>query len=196
MAWARVSGRVRRLGLAGQIVGTIAAALLAVIAVITLAGPGGSGGGSPAAPVVAANFALPQLGHPGQTVSLAGYAGKPVIVNFFASWCEPCQKETPELASFYRQSHGKTVVIGIDANDTAAKALRFVQAKGVRYPVGVDAHGAGPATSYGVIALPQTFFLDARHRIVKRIYGAVTASELNQGVALMNRPATALSATG
>jgi len=195
-AFSRLSGRVRRLGLAGQIAGTIAAALLAVVAVITLAGQDGTAGTQPENPPTASNFTLPQLGHPDRIVSLAGYAGKPVIVNFFASWCAECQTETPELARFFRQGHGNTVIIGIDANDSTAKALPWIRAKGVTYPVGVDSHGLGPATSYGVNALPQTFFLDAQHRIVKRIYGAVTASDLRQGVALMDHPAAALPTSG
>jgi thiol-disulfide isomerase/thioredoxin len=195
-AFSRLSGRVRRLGLPGQIAGTIAAALLAVVAVVTLAGPGRTAGtGAPARPA-ASNFTLPQLGRPGRIVSLAGYAGKPVIVNFFASWCAECQTETPALARFYRQGHGGTVVIGIDANDSSAKALPWIRGKGVSYPVGVDVHGLGPATAYGVNALPQTFFLDAQHRIVKRIYGAVTASDLRQGAALMDHPAAALPESG
>jgi cytochrome c biogenesis protein CcmG/thiol:disulfide interchange protein DsbE len=195
-AFSRLSARVRRLGLAGQIAGTISAALLAVVAVITLAGQDGTAGTQPQALPTASNFTLPQLGHPHRIVSLAGYAGKPVIVNFFASWCAECQTETPELARFYRQGHGSTVIIGIDANDSSAKALPWIRAKGVSYPVGVDARGLGPATAYGVNALPQTFFLDAQHRIVKRIYGAVTASDLRQGVALMDHPATALPTSG
>jgi cytochrome c biogenesis protein CcmG, thiol:disulfide interchange protein DsbE len=194
--FSRLAGRVRRLGLPGQIAGTIAAALLAVLAVITLAGQDGSAGTQPKTPPTASNFTLPELGHKDRIVSLAGYAGKPVIVNFFASWCAECQTETPELARFYRQSHGSTVIIGIDANDSTAKALPWIRSKGVSYPVGVDAHGLGPATAYGVNALPQTFFLDAQHRIVKRIYGAVTASDLRQGVELMDHPPAALSASG
>jgi cytochrome c biogenesis protein CcmG, thiol:disulfide interchange protein DsbE len=195
-AFSRLSGRVRRLGLAGQIAGTIAAALLAVVAVVTLAGQDGTAGTQPQTLPTASNFTLPQLGRPGRIVSLAGYAGQAVIVNFFASWCAECQTETPELARFYRQGHGSTVVIGIDANDSSAKALPWIRSKGVGYPVGVDAHGLGPATAYGVNALPQTFFLDAQHRIVKRIYGAVTASDLRQGAELMDHPATALPTSG
>ena len=195
-AFSRLSCRVRRLGLAGQIAGTVVAALLAVVAVITLAGPKGTAGTQPKTLPTAPNFTLPQLGRQQRIVSLAGYAGRPVIVNFFASWCAECQTETPELARFYRQGHGDTVIIGIDANDSAARALPWIRAKGVTYPVGVDAHGLGPATSYGVNALPQTFFLDAQHRIVKRIYGAVTASDLRQGVALMDHPAAALPTSG
>lgn len=195
-AFSRLTGRVRRMGLAGQIAGTAAAALLAVVAVITLAGPDGTAGTQPATLPTAPNFTLPQLGRPDRIVSLAGYAGRPVIVNFFASWCAECQTETPELARFFRQGHGNTVIIGIDANDSSAKALPWIRAKGVTYPVGVDSHGLGPATAYGVNALPQTFFLDAQHRIVKRIYGAVTASDLRQGVALMEHPAAALPTSG
>jgi cytochrome c biogenesis protein CcmG/thiol:disulfide interchange protein DsbE len=195
-AFTRLSGRVRRLGLAGQIAGTVVAALLAVVAVITLAGPNGTAGTQPQTLPTAPNFTLPQLGRQQRIVSLAGYAGRPVIVNFFASWCAECQTETPELARFYKQAHGNTVIIGIDANDSSAKALPWIRGKGVTYPVGVDAHGLGPATAYGVNALPQTFFLDAQHRIVKRIYGAVTASDLRQGVALMDDPAKALPTSG
>jgi thiol-disulfide isomerase/thioredoxin len=189
-------GRVRQLGPQGQILGTVLAALLAVVAVITLAGRGGGPAGRPPAAPQSSNFSLPRLGHPGQTVSLAAYAGKPVIVNFFASWCVPCQQETPELARFYQQHGSQTAIIGIDANDVAAKAMAFIRSAGVRYPVGVDPRGTGATTAFGVIALPQTFFLDARHRIVKRVYGAVSAHELSQGVALMNGAAPASQTSG
>jgi cytochrome c biogenesis protein CcmG/thiol:disulfide interchange protein DsbE len=195
-AFSRLAGRVRRLGLPGQIAGTVAAALLAVVAVITLAGQNGTAGTQPKTLPTAPNFTLPELGHKDRIVSLAGYAGKPVIVNFFASWCTECQTETPELARYYKQAPGGTVIIGIDANDSTARALPWLKGKGVTYPVGVDAHGLGPATAYGVNALPQTFFLDAQHRIVKRIYGAVTASDLRQGVELMDHPPAALTASG
>ena len=75
----------------------------------------------------------------------------------------------------------------MDSNDETGPALRFVHAAGVRYPVGVDPLPAATTVSYGVLALPQTFFLNARHRIVKRIFGAVTMKELSAGVALMDK---------
>jgi cytochrome c biogenesis protein CcmG/thiol:disulfide interchange protein DsbE len=112
-------------------------------------------------------------------------AGRPVILNFFASWCAPCQKETPLLARFYRTADGKVVLIGVDANDKTSAALKFTRAAGVSYPVAFDPYPMHTTLSYGVAALPQTFFLDARHRIVKRIFGAVTEQELRTGVALM-----------
>jgi cytochrome c biogenesis protein CcmG, thiol:disulfide interchange protein DsbE len=142
--------------------------------------------GSPAGPApdpAAAAFSLPVLGHSGQQVSLSDYAGKPLIVNFFASWCSPCQQETPLLAKFYRAEHGKVALVGLDENDVVGNALRFTRAKGVSYPVGWDPQLTA-AYAYGVGGLPQTFFLNARHRIVDRIYGALTQADLNKGIAL------------
>jgi peroxiredoxin len=69
-------------------------------------------------------------------------------------------------------------------NDNAAKALKFARAKGVSYPIGADPT-ATVASKYGVVALPQTFFLNAQHRIVDRVFGAVTRADLTAGVRLM-----------
>jgi cytochrome c biogenesis protein CcmG/thiol:disulfide interchange protein DsbE len=141
----------------------------------------------PAAPKPAPALTLPSLRDPAQQVSLSAYRGHPVIVNFFASWCVPCKKETPLLAGFYRASHGKVVIIGVDADDSAPNARSFVTASGVGYPVGFETTPA-IADAYGVsgIGIPETFFLDARHRIVKRVLGGVTMKELTAGVALMD----------
>jgi len=138
---------------------------------------------APHADPAAPTFTLPALGHSGQRVSLSDYAGKPLIVNFFASWCDPCKKETPLLARFYRTEHGKVALVGLDENDAASSALSFTHANGVTYPVGFDPQ-VTVASAYGVDALPQTFFLNAKHRIVDRIFGAVTLADLSHGIAL------------
>lgn len=136
----------------------------------------GSSPGS-AAPRQAVPFSLSKLGAPGQRVSLAADSGRPVIVNFFASWCHACKKETPLLAGFYRAHHGQVLVIGVDSSDQSAAALAFVHAHAVGYPVAFDP-SASVTLSYGVAALPQTFFLNARHQIVRHVIGAVTGREL------------------
>ena len=164
-----------------------AAAVLLVVAIVAVSLAGNGAGAAPRTPPAARNFALRELGHPGRKVTLAAFAGRPVIVNFFASWCTPCKLETPTLARFYRESGERTAIIGVDSNDETGPALRFVHSAGVRYPVGVDPLPAATTVSYGVLALPQTFFLNARHRIVKRIFGAVTMKELSAGVALMDK---------
>jgi len=141
---------------------------------------------APPPEVAAPTFSLPALGHSSQQVSLSHYAGQPLIVNFFASWCPPCQRETPLLAKFYRFEHGRVALVGLDENDVLAHAMSFTRAEGVTYPVGWDPQ-FNAASAYGVDGLPQTFFLNAKHRIVDRIFGAVTTAELNRGIALATR---------
>ena len=163
------------------ITGTIALFIAAVIGVSLAT----SQAPAPPSYPAAAGFTLPALGQSGQQVSLSQYNGKPVIVNFFASWCPPCQQETPLLASWYKQQHGHVVLLGLDENDTTADALKFAHAKGVSYPIGFDPQ-VKVALAYNVDGLPQTFFLNAQHRIVGHVLGAVTKAELAKGLSLMN----------
>lgn len=175
--------RFRSLSRGRRLAITTSAGVIAVVAAITaIASTSGGAGQAPTHPQAPA-FTLPALGSSGGHISLAGFAGKPLIINFFASWCEPCQKETPLLARFYRAAHGSVTLIGIDANDKASAALKFIHAAGVSYPVAFDPYPMHTTISFGVDALPQTFFLDARHRIVKLVRGAVTEQELRAGVA-------------
>jgi cytochrome c biogenesis protein CcmG, thiol:disulfide interchange protein DsbE len=163
------------------ITGVVAAFIVAVIAVSVAT----SGTAAPPSYPAAAGFTLTALGQPGQQVSLSQYAGRPVIINFWASWCAPCQQETPLLASWYKQQRGHVALLGLDENDTAADALKFATAKGVSYPIGFDP-SVTVAPAYGVDGLPQTFFLNAEHRIVDHVLGAVTRAELATGLRLMN----------
>ena len=105
-------------------------------------------------------------------------------MNFWASWCEPCQQETPLLANWYDRQHGHVVIVGLDENDTSADALKFAHAKGVSYPIGFDPK-VTVALAYNVDGLPQTFFLNAQHRIVDHVLGAVTQADLDKGLHLM-----------
>jgi cytochrome c biogenesis protein CcmG/thiol:disulfide interchange protein DsbE len=151
---------------------------------------GGNGSTSSAQSLIgqqAPAFNLAALGNSGAQVSLAAYAGKPVIVNFFASWCGPCRKETPLMARYYTAAHGAVRVIGVDTNDSRTAALTFTRHYGVTYPVGSDP-AATTAGAFGVAGLPQTFFLNTRHKIVDRVYGAVTQAALANGVKLMDQP--------
>jgi cytochrome c biogenesis protein CcmG, thiol:disulfide interchange protein DsbE len=162
--------------------GVVAAAVV-VVAVLSVVASGPGAAASRSDPA-AASFSLPRVGSSVSRVSLAQYAGKPVIVNFWASWCSPCQQETPLLASWYRSEQGRVPLVGLDENDTQSAALAFARAKGVTYPLGFDPQTVA-ASAYGVVALPQTFFLNAKHQIVARIYGAVTTGDLTKDVRLM-----------
>jgi cytochrome c biogenesis protein CcmG, thiol:disulfide interchange protein DsbE len=174
-------GKQASMGLAA----TVAVIVVLVGAVIAIDATSHRGA-APAPPRPAPAFTLPSLSDPAQQVSLSAYRGQPVIVNFFASWCVPCKKETPLLAGYYRSSRGKVAIIGVDADDSAPAARSFVTASGVAYPVAFETTPA-IADAYGVsgIGIPETFFLDARHRIVKRVLGGVTRKELTAGVALI-----------
>ncbi len=179
--WAGAAREVWRTALRHKIAsGLIALAAVASLIAIALVASGPAG---PAADPSAPAFSLPVLGQSGQKIALSDYAGKPLIVNFFASWCEPCQQETPLLARFYRGEHARVAIVGLDENDGQANAVSFTRKEGVGYPVGFDP-AVIAASAYGVAGLPQTFFLDARHRIVDRVFGAVTQADLNRGIAL------------
>ncbi len=155
---------------------TAAACLLLAVAAVSVLTAGGK---AQRAPQIAKPFTLGLVGDPARQISLSDYAGKPVIINFFGSWCDVCQKETPLLANFYLAHHGQVLIIGIDGKDRTAAALKFLHVKGVTYPVVADP-GLALTDAYGAQAgYPQTYFLNARHQIVRHVLGAVTASELN-----------------
>jgi cytochrome c biogenesis protein CcmG/thiol:disulfide interchange protein DsbE len=162
----------------------IGACCLVAVALISVIGSANGSTGKPSPPAAAQSLTLSALGRAGAHVSLNQYRGRALIVNFFASWCVPCKKETPLLAGFYRAHHGQVAIIGVDVNDGTASAEKFTRSAGVAYPIGTDPTGQ-TATNWGVVAIPQTFFLNPSHHIVKRVFGAVTQADLGSGLARM-----------
>jgi cytochrome c biogenesis protein CcmG/thiol:disulfide interchange protein DsbE len=168
-----------------RLIVTAVATAAAVVAIIVIGATVGSGAPGRTDFGPAKSFTLGVLGHPGQQLSLHAMDGRPVIVNFFASWCSPCQRETPLIARFYHSRQGRPAVIGIDVNDSANAAMSFVRKSGVTYPVAVDPAPMTAAIAYNLPGLPATFFLNARHHIVKRVFGPVSLAELTDGASLM-----------
>jgi cytochrome c biogenesis protein CcmG/thiol:disulfide interchange protein DsbE len=126
---------------------------------------------------VAPTFTLPRLDKDA-TLSLDSLRGKAVVVNFWASWCEPCKDEAPMLQAAYERYRDRgLVVVGVDVEDFRSDARAFMRRYGMTYPV-VHATNKRLVGSYGVTGYPETFFVDRAGRLVgERIAGAVNIED-------------------
>jgi cytochrome c biogenesis protein CcmG/thiol:disulfide interchange protein DsbE len=128
----------------------------------------------------APDFTLSRLDRPGK-LQLSSLRGKAVVLNFWASWCYPCKKEAPALEAAAKKWQGRAIVVGVDINDFSSDARRFMRRHGITYPVAHDNHNV-TAPKYGYLALPETFFVDLRGRVVGHVPGQVSAEDLRQGI--------------
>jgi len=175
-----MSARVR-LGAQALAVGLVLALLALLIWKVTH----GNGGGVAAKvdkgkTAAAPNFTLSRLDRPGH-LQLDSLRGKAVVLNFWASWCYPCNKEAPALERAWRGGDGRVVVLGVDVNDLSGDARKFMREHGVTYPIVHDGHNV-TSGKYGLTGLPETFFVNSRGRVVAHVAGQVTASQLRSGI--------------
>ena len=147
----------------------------------------------PAAP----GFELPVLhrGEPGQRlaarlrgpladgeVTLGELRGSPVVLNFWASWCIPCQEEAPLLERTWRRSRRDGVLfVGLNMQDATEDARKFIAQFDNSY-LNVKDKGNDVAREYGVTGLPETFFITSRGEIVGHVIGVVSEQQLREGV--------------
>jgi thiol-disulfide isomerase/thioredoxin len=131
---------------------------------------------------VAPSFELPNI-RGGPAISLAAFAGHPVVLNFFASWCPDCRAELKDFAVVSSRSGGVVRFVGVDSDDMARKeVLSLLAAAGDRYPVAVDSSGYVATSRYLVQALPVTVFIAANGRIAGQAFGAQSVRELSSWV--------------
>jgi peroxiredoxin len=126
---------------------------------------------------LAPDWALRSLG--GKEYRLAKLKGKPVVRNFWATWCAPCRVESKWLAELYRQHHGSLEIIGIsmDNADDDKEVAKFLAAYQVNYPVVL--RGQSIADRYGgVRQLPQMFFIDSTGKITGHTRGIASSATL------------------
>jgi cytochrome c biogenesis protein CcmG, thiol:disulfide interchange protein DsbE len=113
-------------------------------------------------------------------IDLGDYRGKAVILNFWASWCEPCKEEAPMLQRVWEEGRDDgLVVLGVNAQDFERDARRFVRRYGLTYPIVHD----GPGSSlgrYGLTGFPETWWVDREGRLVAYAQGQFTADELRR----------------
>ena len=162
---------------------------LLVLLVTQLLTPAPKAESDPLVGHAAPDFTLAMLHpHSGQsTLALSNFKGKPVVLNFWASWCDPCKEEAPLLERSWKQAQaqGKDVVfLGIDYQDSSNNGLKFLQQYSVTYPTVVDADGSA-AMKYGVTSLPQTVFINRNGTVMSKVPREITAQALSSNLQLI-----------
>jgi cytochrome c biogenesis protein CcmG/thiol:disulfide interchange protein DsbE len=119
-------------------------------------------------------------------VSLSDLRGVPTVLNFWASWCTACGGEAPRLAQTARAYRGRVVFVGLDVNDFDSDARRFLERHHANY-VSLRSRGSSIYDAYGLIGLPETYYLDRRGRVVAQTVGELTQRKLEAGIARAER---------
>jgi cytochrome c biogenesis protein CcmG/thiol:disulfide interchange protein DsbE len=133
----------------------------------------------------APDFTLQTLA--GKTVKLSDYRGTPVVLNFWASWCNPCRKEFPRFRDELVAHRGKFAMLGVDYKDIPADARDFAKSQRARWPM-LDDSANTVSETYGIRAVPQTFFIRRDGTIAQRFYSELTPEDFATALAQITKP--------
>ena len=160
------------------IMNRIARIPLLIIVALVLVLAGCSGGPASSAAQVgerAPDFQLQNLD--GQTISLGDLRGKPVLVNFWTTWCPPCRSEMPFLQQIYEEwSDTGLVLLAVDSGESQARVKEFLETRSLSLPVLLDTDNR-VAQKYNIRGIPTTFFIDRDGIIQEKIVGAFPSKE-------------------
>ncbi|HEX6030790.1 MAG TPA: TlpA disulfide reductase family protein [Tepidiformaceae bacterium] len=140
----------------------------------------------------APDFALPDVRAPGQVRKLSDFRGKPVVLNFWATWCGPCKAEIPEFQEAQDTLGEGVVFLGVNYRESPQKATDFLNGLNATFPSLVDG-GGKVAEHYRVSGLPVTYFLDKDGVVVHIEIGSVSVDELETYLTEAGAPYTAPS---
>jgi cytochrome c biogenesis protein CcmG, thiol:disulfide interchange protein DsbE len=129
----------------------------------------------------APSFALKEVGS-SRTIDLDRLRGKPIVINFWATWCVPCYQEHPVLVDNARMIGSDVQFVGVVFNDTEERINAFLRERGSSYPTVLDEQGK-TAIAYGVGGVPETYFINRSGVIVDKYVGPMTSDILRSNVA-------------
>lgn len=122
----------------------------------------------------------------GNEVKLSDFIGKPVVLNFWASWCPPCKSEMPHFEAAYKDHEDiQFMMVNTTSGDTKSDAEKLIEEEGYTFPVFYDITG-NAANTYGTSSLPMTFFIDKEGNLVTYAVGMLSAENLETGIEMIS----------